>query len=828
MFAPAHPELYRDVIAGLKSVGYDLIEEEYTFEDWFKGGQVSVDAAAFGQTPVSYDSACIGVVNVNGLSGNLLIDRCRALGAPFVLELSEEGVTEWAVSRRQEHHQAIDTYIPDAIGRLFQERAANWRPEALLRAKNIGTFHWIQQLGLFEGLLPELEEHIQAKLDPLLKETLSQTSKAYLQSSGRQASPESLFRLVFWLLTAKVFHDRRVPGFENLGPNPDDLINAVVEHQYGLSTVPRLLNQRARIVAAERIWDTLDFKNLSVEVLAQIWSTTLVDRNTRKALGIHRTPRPIVQYVIDRLPFEQEGDDERIVLEPCCGSAAFLVGTMNALRPKLFGASPTERHRYFVNHLVGIEKDPFAVEISRLSLTLADFPNQDGWTLKHADVFENRTFNSLLSKAGIVLCNPPFEDFTAEEKEGYGARTPRKPAELLTRILDWIHPRGVLGFVLPRTFVDGRSYADVRQRLAERYATVDLTLLPDKAFPESDAEVALLVAKDPIPHRTTRVMAGYVADDTAAWRQFELTRKLARSSESAFTVEDARKSLVVPELAEVWDALSVYPTLGAVSTLHLGIEWNRQLRLEGTETGARTDLIRTTPAQGFKLGVPPQATFGVLQQPELAFLNVEPRNMRRNSYLYDWDSPKVILNKARRSRGPWRIAAFPDRDGVTCYKTFIGVWVTTSKYDEVVLSAVLNSPVANAFVYTHGSVIDLRLDLLRRVPVPTFTENQKATLHRLVNEYQQLIGEHQLMNDRGRSPGRVLMEIDACVLDAYRMPPRVEKLLLDFFNDRERPTVHTFGNYVPANVEYALPLSQFLLPNHGGFSVEELLRRTGN
>ena len=52
----------------------------------------------------------------------------------------------------------------------------------------------------------------------------------------------------------------------------------------------------------------------------------------------------------------------------------FFCGFMNALRPRLFAIDASESQNYFVNHLVGIEADPFAVEISLLALTLADFP----------------------------------------------------------------------------------------------------------------------------------------------------------------------------------------------------------------------------------------------------------------------------------------------------------------------------------------------------------------------------------------------------------------------------------------------------------------------
>ena len=141
---------------------------------------------------------------------------------------------------------------------------------------------------MFADLMPALEEQIQAKLDPLLRDALSATKRQYLNETGRDPDEAKLFKLTFWLLTAKVFHDRKVKGFASLGPDAEMSLKAVGEH-YG-SGVPALLTRAARQVAAERIWSTLDFRNLSVEVLSHIWSTTLIDPETKARLD-HATLR---------------------------------------------------------------------------------------------------------------------------------------------------------------------------------------------------------------------------------------------------------------------------------------------------------------------------------------------------------------------------------------------------------------------------------------------------------------------------------------------------------------------------------------------------------
>jgi hypothetical protein len=819
-------ETISQVVVGLRSIGYSgpLLEQDYKFPDWFSPqvGEWQVAAAAFAQTPISYDSACIGVVRANGLSRESLVNKCRALGAPIILEVDATEVREWSVSRKENDHGLVDTYSVDHLSEMLASRASDWRPQNVFRLKNVGSYRWNQQLALFVGLLPELEERIQAKLDPLLRDTLSRVRQSYVESSGREPNAAQIFKLIFWTLTAKVFYDRQVGNFAKLTGNSDDLLAAVAKHYR--EEFPRLLTREARQIAADRIWNDFDFRNLSVEVLAQIWSSTLVDEETKKKLSIHRTSRSIVRYIVERIPFDRAGEDRRIILEPCSGSGVFLLGAMNALRQNLFGADALERHKYFVQHLAGIEADPFAVEISRLALTLGDFPNPNGWDIAEGDVFDDSISAGYLKRAGVVLCNPPYSDFDIEERKKYPGLHVQRPAAVLSHVLDHLHPQGVLGFVLPRVFVDGRgAYAEVRERIAKRFASIEITVLPDRAF-AADSEIALLIATDPIPHRTCRVVNRKVDDNHLSWSQFETAHSVSSEYAADFSVDKAKRSLLVPELPEVWDFLVNYPTLGGIAELHRGIEWNLPLTIKGRETGNRDKFVNDEPTPGYRLGLAPKTDFSVFEQPTLAYLNFKPEVQRGSAWQYDWSRPKAILNKAARSRGRWRIAAFPDSEGLACYQTFIGVWSKSDLFDEWLLAAVLNSPVANAFVATREGKTDVTKETLMMIPVPLFTEAQRDTLRRLVRAYQKLTSDLLLTRLKDEAEG-LLKQIDATVLSGYRLPPRIERQLLDFFRDQERPIRHSFSDYFPKDLNVYFSLSDYLSPNFAAATVGELLKR---
>jgi len=814
-----------EILAVLRQIGYRdaLLQENYSFRDWFTKTKEerTLVAAAFGQTPISYESALIGVACSNGKRGSSLVNGFRAFGAPILLEIDGDQVREWAVSRVLDGHSLVETYPANQIREALVRRAQDWKPESLLRAKNIGSFQWHQQLSLFSGLLPELEGQIQTKLDPLLRDALSAARSTYLESTGRVPGSEGLFKLVFWLLTAKVFSDRRVPGFLSVDHDSDALLAAVAK-QYK-TTPPRLLNREARQAAMNRIWTEMDFRNLSVEILAQIWSMTLVDATTRKRLGIHRTSRTIVRYIVERIPFSPLGDDERIVFEPCCGSASFLIGAMNHLRHNLFGATPEERHKYFAKHLAGVEQDPFGVEISGLALTLADFPNPNGWNIIQRDVFLKGAMADFLRRSGVVLCNPPFEDFDEEQRKHYDLNSTKKPVELLNRVLDDLHPSGVLGFVLPRNVVDGRGYAPIRKRLANRFGAIDLTVLPDRAF-QADAEVALLIATDPIPHDVCRVAFHKVEDKAQEWERFEREQAVSSEHSSNRSIEEAESNFSVPELPKLWEYLVNHPILASFAEIGRGIEWNKPLTEQGDETGHRDRLIRRDRASGYSLGVAPKTKFSMFEVPKMSYLSMRPEDQRGNAWKAEWYQPKAILNKAAKSRGHWRVAAFPDHEGVVCYQTFIGLW-PKSDLDETILAAILNSPVANAYVATREGKTDITLETLRLIPMPLFNQSQRERLKAVVSQYQSL-----LQNQDARGSGKLeylLKEIDAAVLDGYRLPPRLERQLLEFFRGHDRPVPHSFGNYMPPDCEVYFSLSEFLSPEFSAATSGALLRRSG-
>ena len=60
----------------------------------------------------------------------------------------------------------------------------------------------------------------------------------------------------------------------------------------------------------------------------------------------------------------------------------------------------------------------------------------------------------------------------------------------------------------------------------------------------------------------------------------------------------------------------------------------------------------------------------------------------------------------------------------------------------------------------------------------------------------------------------LLVWIDALVLDGYDLPPRLERQLFAYFEDRRRPVLHNFHGWLPADLKGYVPLHEWLTTDH--------------
>ncbi len=816
--------LFDAVLSGVASLGYSrgFCLRGYEFSDWFSGGteRVRVPAAAFARQPADYDSACVAVFLQNGGGPPL---RYRSLGAPYAIEVQEDGIVPWSIGRDEATTRAPVGRIPaDAMDRFFVSVGRKWSPAEVLRAKNIGRGTHPGELDFVDlGLVTALEGEISRKLDGLLTRAMSAGQKAYRRATGQKPEPEELYRLVFRLLAGKVFHDRAVGDFRHLDANTDarEVLKAVCKYYDEPNNY--LANRDAQQAVAAELWTNLSFQNLSVDALALVYENTLVDDTLRHDNGIHSTPRRIARHVVERLPFESIAESERIVVEPCSGHGVFLVAALKRMRDLLDPSwDAKRRHRYFAERLLGFEHDPFAREVNKLCLTLADFPNPNGWSLEKADVFTSRKLTDALGTARIVLCNPPFEKFSKADRLKYGSAIGTlKPLEVLRRTLRHAHPAAALGFVLPRTMVDGSSYRDVRGELARRFRQLEITALPDKVFRHADVETVLLLATGSGSERVTVHFREVKKPQLPAFYE---DGAATREDTGHFTASEAQgDGFNVPVLREIWEHLEHLPKLKAIALIHRGVQWKAPFD--------EKKYLSNTERRGWWKGLRNvEEGFASYVMPKEVWLNPAPEFRLLNAWEYDWSAPKVIVNAATKSRGAWRLAAAPDERGLVCTQSYHCLWPTT-EWSVKCLAALMNSPVVSAFVASREGKLHVRKKTLHSCPIPRLAPGDLVTLEGLVDAYMTTMSENPenrlelwgggSWQERAR---RILLEMDALILRGYNLPPWLERRLLDFFRGEKRPVSFDFGDYFPADFTANVPLHTFISPRFRASTAERI------
>ena len=820
--------LFKRVVSEIGAIGYqpEYLLRDYSFKDWFVQGtpERCVPLAAFGRRPFSYNSACLAVVVSNGKSGRGLVTDVRALGAPIAFEVGQDRISVWKVGRDVASTEKRDEVAQKDIGVLFGKYKQELDAEEILRAKNIPFELGPRQLDFFDlGLIPALESHIRKKLDRLIPDTLSESRSVYEKKTGRVPDTGKLFRLVFQVLAGKVLHDRKELNFDSMsGVSDREKLLKMVGEIYGEQQLSIIEDRDTQELVFSKIWSEFDFSNLSVEVLAYIYENTLVKPETRESLGIHSTPYNIARYIVHKLPIEDIPTNQLRIVEPCSGHGIFLLAALEKLRGLLPDTmTPPERHDYFIKVLCGYEKDPFAVEVSRLCLMLADLPNHNDWRLHNDDVFTSQKFISDLKRARVVLCNPPFEKFREEDYASYeNVRNSYKPIELLNRILENIHQDAMLGFVLPQKFLDGRDYRHIRKRLFERFAEFDLVSLPDRVFHISQHETALLIAKSPVEHDKSKTTFTFVKESDR--QRFLDTYTYTWQAQEQKAPSQAEDTIAVYPLRNIWERLSHFSKLRDIATIHRGIELGYP-DLESKKTQKISYSENKRP--GFKKGycLAEQKT-EVFLPPFAGYLGLEKGKLKWTDILrYPWEKPKVFVNAHRTSRGPWRYAAFIDKEENISSKNFVALWPNKENVSLEYLAAILNSPLANAFVAAHERGKHNLVKTIKNIPVPELSPYDKESIARLVYQYMAKVEGGGLTNDT--ILGDILLQIDALILKGYNLPPRLERELLDYFRDESRPVPFEFKEYIPESFTACIPLLMYISPDFRRCTAENLLNR---
>lgn len=769
----------------LVDCGYraDLLRANYRISD----DQTVKPMVGFAQLPLDARSSCVAVLESQG-DPRSEVEQCRPTGAPLVFVCAENSLQWWRQGAEKPHLE--DTIRVDRVDDFFEQKRDDFSPNAIYRAKTWGRFRTEFQLSFVDvGLMPLVEEEVGKSLEQLIERNVTTTKSRLGWDAISAQQGHWLLKSVFWLVSAKILRDKGVASFSDL-----DLVDVgatfeALGNHYGTPPIP-ISSAAKRDALTGVAEDVSRFSNLSLtttESLAHVYENTLISKATRAELGTHSTPTYLVDYIVGNLSdwIQEIPEDQRSVFEPACGHAAFLVSAMRLLTELLpeAKATPGRRRQYLRKRIHGIDKDPFALELARLALTLTDLPNPDGWDLKAEDMFLTDDIETQAKASTILLANPPFEAFAENELLHYTAKnaTPtvnNKAVEMLRRALSSMQPGSVFGFVMPQSMLHGKFAKDVRKLMLENFELREISLFPDKVFNEADVESVVLLGR-----RKIRLIAQDSSLRYGRVREWEMnTFKTTYIVESSKNVSQHRFSkmdaflLVVPDLEEVWQELEILPRLSDHATLGQGLAYLGAAKLKNAGLTATSDTSFPNSQQGF-LRFEPQG-IAITELPKKIWMSLDPRAIGCHRTGSTIGIPQVLFNYARTSRGPWRLKGLIDSEGHAVASRL--VTVRSDVISLQTLWAILNSPIANAFTYCHLGKRDNLVGVIRKMPIPRNFDYEEV--ERAVQKYFVAAASNSLSTEMRN----LLADVDATILKQYDLPIELEYQLLSLFDGWER------------------------------------------
>ena len=261
----------------------------------------------------------------------------------------------------------------------------------------------------------------------------------------------------------------------------------------------------------------------------------------------------------------------------------------------------------------------------------------------------------------------------------------------------------------------------------------------------------------------------------------------------------------VSDLTEVWKACRHLPTLSTLATIDPGLEHRRSLP-DGVKAYSSEDFPRA--ARGF---VRWKRDLEIHELPEEVWVNVDSAAVLKPGAGTVTGTPQVLVSPTPASRGPWRFKALIDEEGHAVTSHFL----TVRPSKETPLSylwALLNSPFANGFVFTHSVKGQSLKKTLGDLPVPRASGPSMEAVAEAARAYFTEVETRTSDSGHdGQAAKELLLRIDAAILRLYALPPRLERKLLDLFSGSQRPGVpFQLSEYFPSDFEPAVPLHFYL------------------
>lgn len=755
----------RAAAAALGALGFDAVKQvQAEFPVWIgKGRVVRADAVGFTHAPFDMSTATI-VSETRSELGAQPLEVARALEAPAVILVAGDMVRPYLVGARAA--EAMSDWIsPDDLSGRVRARLA---PAALFEQKVRG-----RQLAIFAadvGSATGTSNHLGRELldrvtqtatalDESLKPTLTPTA-----DRGVSARADRSSRLLVGALACLVMRDKSGDAL------PEATLPDVALQRY-----PNYFSWYAEFTASEQdlflgvlreLGDGLTFRGLSATLLSNVFEEALATLGNRRGEATYYTPPDLARYLLANLPIEDLPPDQRTVLDPSCGAGSLLLAAAQRLED-LYGPEGGEVPRGYVPGLLtGWDANAMAVQVTSLALLMRDLRASEEWRVTRRDVLVEEA--GLAPEGGVAICvsNPPWGSQPDGDRRGQRADRFLEHAMRLTR------PDGLLGVLLPATWLTSQQSSASRRSLREHCEVLEIWRLPEGAFPTAHVSTAVVFA------RRRRCTPGGVVAFRRVWPGAENIRRFLLTGlpdESYVTTADA--------------SLGTGTVSDTIERAHVGRLSDLATVREGAVplSNSRKVLRGWREQEPNQLFLARQALLPALG--EAAAVDLVPTSFPND---FAWNTQerqatarKVLVGATRNTQQPWRLKVGLDLRGVVASNLFHLITpdaarVGLSGEDSLLaVMALLASAVASLWVDERAASRWIPTGVLAGLPIPADLDWT----------YLAQLGAG-LTNAREADKGRLLArlsELDTFVWDSYQLPDDVRAIGVRRLAGRKAP-----------------------------------------
>jgi len=196
----------------------------------------------------------------------------------------------------------------------------------------------------------------------------------------------------------------------------------------------------------ERVYKSLKMHSTSEDFIGRFYGEFMsYSGGDGQSLGIILTPRHICDLFCELLDLKSND----VVLDPCCGTAGFLVAAMHYMLKKA-GDDLPRRKKIKKEQLHGYELQNNMFAIAATNMILRDDGNSN---IKCEDFLRQNAAEVQLKGATVGMMNPPYSQGSASDPSQY-------ELSFVEHLLDSLVKSGKAAVIVPQSCMTGKSKAE--------------------------------------------------------------------------------------------------------------------------------------------------------------------------------------------------------------------------------------------------------------------------------------------------------------------------------------------------------------------------------